>query len=119
MNASARAVRGKFAPIRGGNQIRHALKFRSSSANQIALAACRRRPILLQGDRGRDDAGVTAWVDQVEWCKVSSDIEGKPVPGNATLHAHADGANLTLGDPATRRTISSLRCNSERRTRGN
>jgi hypothetical protein len=62
---------------------------------------------------------VATRIDQIKRCKVSPDIERKAVPGNATLHAHANGANLTLGDPATRRTISSLRCNSERRTRGN
>jgi len=119
MNASARAVCSKFALIRRSNEIRHAPKIRSSSTNQIALTACRGRPILLQGDRGRDDAGVATRIDQIKWCKIPPNIQGKAVPGHATLHAYADGTDLAVAHPAAGRTVTPLRCNTELRTRCN
>jgi hypothetical protein len=58
-------------------------------------------------------------IDQIEWCEVSSDIEGEPVPGNATLYAHADRTDLAIPYPAAGRAITPLCRNAERRTRDN
>jgi hypothetical protein len=66
-----------------------------------------------------DEADPRSTVQMLAAWERNAGLDGTAADRNATLHAHANGANLTLGDPATRRTISSLRCNSERRTRGN
>ena len=62
---------------------------------------------------------MTARIDQIKWCKVPPYIQGKSVPGHATLYAHTDRANLAISHPAAGRTITPLCRNAERRTRGN
>lgn len=57
-------------------------------------------------------------INQLKRRKIATDIEREAVPGDTALHAHANGADLAVTDPAAGCTITPLRCDTERRTRG-
>ena len=60
-----------------------------------ALPARRR----LRGDRGRDDAGHAAGIDQLEVREVDRHVQGDAVVAHAALDAQPEGADLARGGP--------------------
>jgi hypothetical protein len=62
---------------------------------------------------------MAARINQAKGLKVAPHIERQAVPGNAALHAHANGADLPFTNPTAWRTVTPLRRDTVVRTRSN